>query len=205
MNHRLPCLAVAIALISACGSGDGTTTAVTPGAVSVPATDGPATEDTSFNDADVVFAQNMIPHHEQAIDMADLALDPAAGAGAELVALAEQIKAAQGPEVATMTGWLESWSQPQPSEMGHDDHDMAGMDGMAGLMSSDDMAALAAAHGAAFDELWLELMVEHHQGAIAMADKVKVEGEDPAVATLADAVIAAQQEEIAEMDQLLAS
>lgn len=156
--------------------------------------------DAAFNDADVEFAQGMIPHHEQAVEMAEIALDPNVGAGPVVLDLATRIKGAQDPEIELMTGWLTAWGQPLQMDMS-DGHDMADMDGM---MSAEEMDALAAATGAEFDRLWLEMMIAHHEGAITMSQDVKANGAAAEVATLADAIIAAQQAEIDEMTAALA-
>jgi uncharacterized protein (DUF305 family) len=132
------------------GSTDATTTTEATGTVD------------DFNDADVAFAQGMIPHHEQAVAMAELALDPTSGAGPAVLDLAARIEAGQGPEIELMTGWLTAREQPLEMDMGHD-HDMSAVDGM---MSAEDMEALAAATGADFDRLWTEMMIDHHEGAI---------------------------------------
>ncbi len=174
--------------LAACGSDD---------------TASPATQatDAAFNDADVAFAQGMIPHHEQAIEMADIALDPTVGASEQVRDLATRIKGGQDPEITMMGGWLTMWGQPMQMDMG-DGHDMSAMDGM---MSVEDMDMLGAATGAEFDSLWLDMMIRHHQGAIAMAQTVKASGSNADVLALADQVIAAQQAEITEMESLLGS
>ncbi len=158
-----------------------------------------AAEAGTFNDADVTFLQSMIPHHEQAIEMAEMALDPATSAGPQVTALAKRIEAAQDPEITQMRAWLTAWGKPLQMDTS-DGHDMSAMDGM---MSDTEMKALGAATGTAFDDLWLQMMVEHHEGAITMAKTVKSEGTDPDVARLADEVIDAQEGEIAEMTALL--
>jgi uncharacterized protein (DUF305 family) len=184
-------------LLSACGSDSSNSSAESSSA--------PAAEVTGdFNDADVLFAQGMIPHHEQAVEMAAFALDPAAGASTEVQALATQIQGAQDPEIELMTGWLEAWGQPldMPGMEGMDD--MAGMEGMDGMMSAEDMTNLATLTGAEFDTAWAEMMIAHHEGAIAQAQTVKAAGSNPDVLLLADQIIAAQQAEIDEMTALLA-
>lgn len=156
---------------------------------------------------DVAFAQLMIPHHEQAIAMADLALDAEAEASTEVTALAEQIKSAQDPEIAQMTAWLQEWGAPtqMPGMSGdHSGMDMGGMTG-AGMMSDEDMAALADASGADFDRRWLQMMIAHHEGAIDMAEQVQSTTSDPKVQELAQAVIDGQTAEIDRMTGLLAS
>lgn len=193
--RRAAVLAASIALVlSACGGHDDAAHSdSTAAAASVPA-------DATFNEADVKFAQEMIPHHEQAIEMADIALDPASLARAEVTDLASRIQGGQDPEIELMNGWLEAWGQPTMEEL--PDHDMSSMEGM---MSAEDMDRLATLTGSEFDQAWLEMMIAHHEGAVKMAEDVKAEGKDPAVAELADAVIAAQTTEIAEMRALLGS
>jgi len=191
---KVRALLVAVALVTstagvaACGSGSEGSNAAA-GTASAGA----------FDDADVMFLQSMIPHHEQAVEMAELALDPKSEAGAKVLDLAERVQAAQDPEITQMKQWLTAWGKPTRMDMS-DGHDMSTMDGM---MSDADMQALDAATGPAFDELWSTMMIEHHQGAITMAKTVKTEGTNPEVAKLADRIIAAQQAEIAEMNGLL--
>ena len=151
----------------------------------------------AHNQADVTFASSMVPHHQQAVEMAELALSR--GAGTDVRQLAAQIKAAQGPEIATMTAWLKAWgSAPMPPA-----HDMGGM-GMDGMMTAQQMADLDAASGTAFDRMWLQMMVEHHQGAVVMARTELAQGQDAPAKALARAVIAGQTKEIATMKGLLA-
>ena len=199
MRHILRFVVAPVAagalLLSACGSNSSNSSAGLSS--STPA--GEVTGD--FNAADVLFAQGMVPHHEQAVEMAALALDPAAGASAEIQALATQIQGAQDPEIELMTGWLQAWGQPMDMP-GTDD--MAGTEGMDGMMSADDMAGLATLTGAEFDTAWAEMMIAHHEGAITQARTVKAAGSNADVLVLADEIIAAQQAEIDEMKALLA-
>ena len=154
------------------------------------------------NQADVEFTQNMIAHHEQAVEMAALAEERADSA--EVQRLAEQIEAAQQPEIEMMKEWLESWGEEPLGEEDMDHGDMDGQDssGM-GMMSSDDMAELGAATGAEFDRLFLEMMIEHHRGAIEMAMEVEDAGSLPEVLELAATVIETQEAEVDEMERLL--
>lgn len=162
------------------------------------------------NDADVAFATGMIPHHGQAVAMAGLAKTRAASA--QVKRLAADIKAAQGPEIAQMSGWLAGWSEkvPDPDSMAMGmDHDMGDMggdtaSGMGGMMSSEDMSALMSASGATFDMMWLRGMVAHHEGAVEMSQVELEDGTNPAARQLAQAIIDAQQAEIAAMRSLLA-
>lgn len=161
---------------------------------------------------DIAFAQSMIPHHQQAIEMADLALDPAAGASEQVKQLAEQIKGAQDPEIQQMTQWLQAWGAPTAmpgatdgggtAGMDHSGHDMGGMT-MSGMMTAEQMQQLEQARGADFDQMWLTMMIAHHQGAISMAQQAQASNSSQ-VTTLTDAIITGQQQEIATMQQLLA-
>lgn len=152
----------------------------------------------SFNDADVMFAQMMIPHHEQAIEMSDIALDPAVGAGASVITLATRIKAGQDPEIQLMIGLLGRWGKPvAPDDMM--DHG-AMMGGMLSLAQLDELGALS---GEAFDRQWIEYMIEHHLGAITMAEAVLADGTNLEVRDLAEAIVEAQRAEIADMETLL--
>jgi uncharacterized protein (DUF305 family) len=124
--------------------------------------------------ADATFAQMMIPHHEQAIEMARLA--PSRSTDPEVLALAREIEAAQQPEIDLMTRWLIAWGADVAFD--HSDHDMAGM------ASDGDLATLAASTGGGFDRRFLTLMIAHHEGALTMAEPVRSSG-DPAVQQLA--------------------
>jgi uncharacterized protein (DUF305 family) len=151
-----------------------------------------------FNDADVTFAQSMIVHHEQAIEMAELA--PSRAENADVKDLAERIQAAQDPEIETMKGWLADWDQPESAD-GMDGH--GGMGSGDGMMSEDDMSSLMDAEGAEFDRMFLEMMTEHHQGAIDMSETELDEGQNKDAKDLAQEIIDAQTEEIDEMGSLL--
>lgn len=148
---------------------------------------------SSSRAADVMFAQMMVPHHRQAIEMADLALaNPSTSA--DVKALAEQVKAAQDPEIETMNGWLRRWGAPTTASMDH---------GTGGMMSEEDMASLGAARGPAFNRMWLQMMIEHHRGAVTMAQDVLSSTETPDVKRLAQSVVDGQNTEIATMRGLL--
>jgi uncharacterized protein (DUF305 family) len=156
------------------------------------------------NDTDVTFAQRMIPHHQQAIEMADLAEGRASSQ--EVKDLAADIKGAQDPEIETMTGWLESWGEDVPSEdMSDMDHGDMSTGDMEGMMSEEEMAELEAASGADFDRMFLTMMIEHHEGAIEMAQTEQEDGENPDAIALAEDIEEAQTSEIATMNELLGS
>ena len=143
-------------------------------------------------DGDIMFAQMMIPHHQQAVEMAEIALGKADVSG-QVRELATAIKQAQDPEIQTMSGWLKEWGAAVPS--GSMDHGSMGT----GMMSDADMEALEQASGEAFDQRWVSMMIAHHEGAIDMARQVLATTEDPDVKALADAIIKAQTEEITTM------
>ncbi|MET9499995.1 DUF305 domain-containing protein, partial [Streptomyces sp. NPDC006552] len=161
------------------------------------------------NAADLTFTRGMVPHHRQALEMAALA--PARAASPEVKEVAAAIKEAQGPEIKTLTGWLASWGEKDPAEgaMDHAPHDMDGTgatdgkNGMDGMMSTEDMAALKKASGKAFDTAFLTMMVQHHKGAVAMARSEKAAGVFPAARKMADSVITSQTAEITRMNRLL--
>ena len=147
-------------------------------------------ESADFNDADVMFAQMMIPHHEQAIEMSDIALDPNTGASAAVIALATQIKGAQDPEISQMKNLLTTWGMPM--EMGSMDHSSM----MDGMLSLEDMDSLGQLKGAEFDKAWAKGMIAHHEGAIAMANDVLANGKNSEILALANAVVSGQSTEI---------
>jgi uncharacterized protein (DUF305 family) len=157
-----------------------------------------AGEDAAFNDADVTFTQGMIPHHEQAIEMAQMAEERAEDP--RVLDLAGRIEAAQQPEIETLTGWLQEWGV-EDSGMGGMDH--GGMDHGGGMMSEEDMNALMAASGAEFDRHFLEMMIEHHTGAVEMAETEIADGQNADAIAMAETIRDTQNAEITEMEQLL--
>lgn len=158
------------------------------------------TADQPFNEADVAFATEMIWHHSQALQMVDIAMDRQLDP--EVQALADDIKAAQAPEIETMSGWLEDWDQPVPDGKEMTDH--TGMD-MPGMMSGEDMQALEDVRGEAFQEMWLTMMIKHHEGAIEQAEAEQEKGEFAPAIELANEIKATQQAEIDKMQMLLDS
>jgi len=152
---------------------------------------------SEFSNTDVMFAQMMIPHHQQAVDTSDLAL--ATSTNPDVLALAQKIKDAQAPEIELMTSWLDKAGAD--SAMGHGMDDM-GM-GMGGMMSADEMTALKAATGTDFDTLYLEGMIAHHEGALEMV-KMVANSSNAEVKKLSEAIVTSQTAEIAQMKTLLA-
>ncbi len=152
-----------------------------------------------FDAADVMFAQMMIPHHQQAVAMSDTLLKKS-GVTAETTALAEEIKAAQQPEITTMQGWLKAWG-----------HDMGGgMGGMNdgsddGMATDAEMKKFDQTDGTAAERMYLEMMTKHHQGAIAMAQTEIKTGKNTDAVALANDIITSQRQEIVTMKKLLAN
>lgn len=179
-----------LALVAACGGND---------------SGSDSSAGSAHNDADVSFATDMIPHHSQAIEMADLALVQAQSP--DVLGLAKQIKQAQDPEITRMSSWLESWGEPTPdtsmgsmSGMDHGDGDDGSMPGM---MTSDDLQRLGSVSGAEFDRMWLQMMTEHHEGAVEMSKTELRDGESTDATSLAQTIVDAQEAEISTMHELL--
>jgi uncharacterized protein (DUF305 family) len=179
-------------LLSACSTGlPGSETAPTASASA--SASAPEASSKTFNDTDVSFVAPMIDHHNQAIAMAETMLTKT-GVDPRVTSLAQKIKAAQEPEITTLTSWAEAWRAKDS---------MPGMDMSAGSMPGADMTALDSATGPAADKLFLEQMVQHHQGAIDMATVEVKSGVNPDARDLATKIIADQTAEIAEMRTIL--
>ncbi|MFL0288408.1 DUF305 domain-containing protein [Mycobacterium sp. SMC-21] len=148
----------------------------------------------NFNDADVMFLQMMYPHHAQAVEMAKLV--PTRSQNQQVKDLAAAIEKAQAPEMQQMTTLLAGFGKPAPSAtMSHS---------MPGLMTPQQMTELTGLSGAAFDKMWLQMMVEHHQGAITMANDELKNGTNADAKAMAQSIVTAQQAEIATMNGMLA-
>lgn len=156
---------------------------------------GPAS--VAKNPADIMFVTMMIPHHQQAVEMSDLLLAKS-GVDADVRKLAEQIKAAQQPEIDQMKSWLTDWGIDD-SHMGAMDHS----DHMGGMLSKEELDKLRKADGPTGQRLYLKGMIEHHQGAIDMANNVLEAGQNPDVEKLAQEIVTSQQAEITEMNKML--
>lgn len=159
--------------LTACGSGDG------------------------HNEADVAFLQGMIPHHQQAIEMSQMASSQASSA--EVQDLAARIEQAQDPEIETMSTLLEGWDEEVPGGSGMD----MDMGSMSGMMTDEQMSELMGASGPEFDEMFLTFMIEHHTGAIQAAQAQQEDGESSDAIELAETIEQTQTEEVAEMEELL--
>ncbi|MGW7209684.1 DUF305 domain-containing protein [Streptomyces sp. NPDC054837] len=188
-------------VLAACGGSDSNSGDAGHGSSHSTSTSPSADTAAAHNAQDVSFAQGMIPHHRQALEMAQLAADRASSA--EVKSLAARIEKAQDPEIKTMSGWLKSWGEEVPeagASMPGMDH---GSSGMPGMMGDGDMEELGKASGKGFDTMFLTMMVEHHEGAIDMAGTEKTKGRYAAATAMADDIITGQTAEISEMNKLL--
>ena len=187
--------ALAVATLSACTDNDGhdmnNMTRTNPGTATTSPSGTPVAG--AHNAADVTFATDMIPHHAQAITMAEMV--PSRASNQKVKDLAAQIQAAQDPEITQMSGWLKAWGEPVPASTGMQHGD--------GMMSMDEMSQLENVTGATFDEMWLQMMIDHHKGAIEMANTELSAGSDPGAKKLAQAIIEGQSHEIATMTAML--
>ncbi|PBC65492.1 DUF305 domain-containing protein [Streptomyces sp. Tue6028] len=200
-------LTVAALALAGCDSDSGAKSSASPGpSVIAPGKPGEAAEtlsaeeaakqrsdDDSPNSADFTYARMMIVHHTQALEMTELA--PKQAESGKVKRLAARIAAAQGPEISTMKSWLKT----NGGKRAVTEHEHATMPGMA---TEDQLKALRAAKGKAFDELFLKLMITHHDGAVTMATDVKSEGNNIQIEEMADDVIAQQTSEIGRMRAL---
>ena len=206
MKHRKkPAAALAAAILmfslAACGEGE-------------PVGEAQARQTASngdvYNDADIDFATGMIPHHAQALAMVDMTrgreLSP------EVSELTEEIRSAQGPEIEQMVDWLTAWDKPVPETMrdhaNAEDHGMSGHDmgddkDMPGMMSDKEMDELESMKGDSFETMWLEMMIEHHEGTIGMAKDEQEDGVFEPARKLAASIETSQQAEIDQMKGLL--
>ncbi|WP_330185073.1 DUF305 domain-containing protein [Nocardia sp. NBC_01503] len=192
----------AVALIAAgCSGNDSSSSATTPASSTAAAMPGmdhgtsaqPATR-TDFNAADITFLQMMYPHHAQAVEMAKLV--PSRSQNQQLLTLAKNVEQAQTPEMQQITSLLQAFGKGAPSTtMGHE--------GMGGMMSADQMSSLEKLSGTEFDRQWMQMMIEHHRGAIDMANTELASGNNAESKAMAQAIMTGQQAEINEMNTML--
>jgi len=213
----------ALFVLTACNSSNSDGTTSTP--MSMSAESSSSADASTHNQADVTFAEQMIPHHSQAVEMSDMLLSKD-GIDPRVTALAEQIKAAQGPEIEQLQAWLTSWGQSSSSSgmnMPTTSHNMEGMTpstsmnmpmpsesmgtmpGMEGMMSAEDMTALQNAQGTDAAKLFLTQMIDHHRGAVAMAQTEVDSGQYSEAISMAQNIISTQNEEITTMEDILAT
>jgi uncharacterized protein (DUF305 family) len=183
VGMRIAALLGAVALaaaVSSCGESSTTPDAQAP----------------KHNAADVTFAQKMIPHHQQALDMA--AMVPPRTTNRELIVMAKHIALDQQAQIDTLQQLLQEWGEPAAAD--HMGHGGMGMDGMVDAATMDRLPALK---GTEFDELWLRSMIVHHQGAVAMAEPEIAQGENPTAVRMAKIIVDWQQLEIGRMHAML--
>jgi uncharacterized protein (DUF305 family) len=176
---------LAVSVLSACGSSDHR-----------PQPSASQSAEADHNAADVAFAGAMIPHHEQAVEMAQMV--PTNTKSQKMVDLANQVIRSQTPEVQAFRGLLMQWQDGQDG--GSASHGGMAMTGMVNQATMDRLRSLT---GPAFDRLWLTSMIEHHRGAIAMAQDEVAHGKNPDATYLAKTIIREQQAEIDQMNQML--
>lgn len=213
--------ALSLAVLVGCGTTSSTAAGSTMSAGSAPASASmPAAPAGPHQQADITFAQQVTVHHQGAIAMADLAATRASSA--QVKTLAAQIKADQAPEITLMAGWLAAWVPAtdvngMPGTTAASGSGMGGMGGMGtaaatagstgampGMMSDEQMKELTAATGAAFDKRFLQLMIEHHQGALTMAQTETAQGKNPDALALATSITTSQTAQITQMKAMLA-
>ena len=190
---RVAAALVAALFLSSCSS------ATSDGHTGQPKTDEPVItgQPAGFNADDVAFATNMIPHHQQAVDLS--ALVPDRSTNPELVALAGKVSSEQQPEINVMKVFLVQWNENPDTNSGHQGHGNT----MAGMVDDATMTKLKSLNGAEFDKLWLESMISHHQGAIEMAKAELANGDNVDAKSLATNIVTTQEAEIGQMKQML--
>jgi uncharacterized protein (DUF305 family) len=204
MKHVKPATAATAALIitaalGVAGCGDGSGPGSMPGmshANTTAAAGSTAEAAAAFNDADVTFATQMIPHHQQAVQVASMAGYQATTSAVKQLATA--IKATRDPEIKQMSAWLTSWGQPVPTPSHGGDH----MSEMPGMMTEDQMSELGNTAGTMFDRMWTQMMIKHHQAAVTAAKTEQAAGKNTAAITLAKKIETDQNKEIASMKRL---
>jgi len=205
--------ACVVLLLAACGSTNhsshtsatnisgampGMSMSTTGGGTAAPLVSSTAPSSAQHNAADTTFVQMMIPHHAQAVEMANKELIN--GQNAQLKVLAKTIMAAQEPEIVQMNGMLTKWGVAPAGHQGH-----GSMTSMPGMMSAADMVKFYKATGSAVDRMFATMMIAHHQGAVEMANAELAGGVNTAAKTLATSIVVSQTAEIAQLRALLAS
>ncbi len=151
-----------------------------------------SSSNANYTGDDIMFLQMMIPHHQQAIDISNIALK--SSKNVELLALADTIIEDQTAEIVQMTSWLKEAGASM--DMGHS------MSGMGGMLDEAELSALAVAKGKEFDALWLKGMIEHHDGAIDMSSMI-ADASNPEIKAFGENVIEDQSAQIDQMNAML--
>lgn len=196
--HAVAAVWVLLAL-SGCGSD-----AADAGGETSPGVGTSSSAASATNDADVHFAQSMVPHLDQAVQMSIMLLAKP-GVDPDVKAVAKQIKATQEPHIDTLNQWLEAWGRPFGSDDGSEDVEEGGTNHHSGngLMSPGQMESLGIADAADGRRLFLEGMIKHHYGAVAMAETEIKNGQHPEAVELARSIVTDQNHEITTMHDLL--
>ncbi|MFE0191499.1 DUF305 domain-containing protein [Streptomyces sp. NPDC058989] len=192
--------ATAAVVLAACG-GTGDSSAGHGGHDKAAPTASASAKKGGHNAADVTFAKGMIPHHRQAVQMAELVASRTRSA--EVEKLAGEIKKAQDPEIKKLSGWLTSWGEQVPEEHDGGEHAGHSMGSMSGMMAPEEMDALEKSSGKAFDTAFLKMMIKHHEGAVEMAKSERADGGYPPAKDMAGDIISSQSAEITRMNKLL--
>jgi uncharacterized protein (DUF305 family) len=192
-------VAIALAALTVALFGSSCTSSASDGLTGHEHSDEPVItgQPAGYNADDVAFATNMIPHHQQAVDLS--AMVPDRSTNDDLAALAQQISAAQQPEINVMKVLLVQWNENPDTNSGHAGHGNT----MQGMVDQPTMTKLESLNGAEFDKLWLESMISHHQGAIEMAKADIANGDNVDAKALAKNIVTTQEAEIGQMKQML--
>lgn len=196
--------AALVLLLAACSSNSDNAPSAATSSVTAPASEPPAARPAStaisaeHNDADIEFAQMMMPHHSEAISLADGVR--IAGSNPAVKALAQRIRDDQAPEIEVMNAMLMAWGKPPAGHEGHSDT----MD-MPGMASAADLEAFYRSSGTEIDRLFVTLMIAHHKGAIEMARTERLQGINPQATAMATSIMVSQQTEIVDLEAILAT
>ncbi|MFV0534121.1 MAG: DUF305 domain-containing protein [Cumulibacter sp.] len=182
--------------LAACGADSGSTSSAPDGDHGSHSASSDTDSGSDHSAQDVTFAQQMIPHHQQAIEMAEMVATKEVSP--DLADLAGAIKDAQQPEIDQLSEWLQAWGEDLPTSGAH-----AGHSSMDGMMTDEQMSALDTATGGDFETMWIEMMIAHHEGAIAMAQLEVEDGINPDAVAMAQQIIDTQQSEIDHMEAML--
>jgi uncharacterized protein (DUF305 family) len=192
---------VATVTLSACSSSGNQAATSSPSAGTATGSPAPSAAQ-AHNSGDITFAQNMMPCHKQAIQMSDIILTKL-GIDPRVVQVANQIKAAEGPEVQRMQSWLSQWQQPTTPMTPSSAAGMPAMQGMAGMMSPEQMTALQNAVGADASKQFLTMMIQNHQHAVMLAQSEIDSGQYPPAVAMAHSIATSEQQEVNTMQGIL--
>ncbi|WNG87911.1 DUF305 domain-containing protein [Mycobacterium sp. ITM-2016-00317] len=195
----LTAMAAALVLLAGCGGRDAAGEAAGgPDEPEAPLITG---EPAGFNEADIAFATDMVPHHAQAIDLARTAAERSTNP--EVVRLAEQIVAVAQPELNILNVFLVQWKENPENGTGADADSGAPDEDLPGTVDDATIARLGSLSGPEFDRLWLQSMISQNRGAIEIANAEIADGVNVDAVSIARTIVAGQQAQIAKMTQIL--